>query len=346
MEARPFVELTYHPVTSTEDALAKLQDATKDSAIDYLDAIIYDEQRGVICLGHFTDSPNPLYPITRFGRPTDEWFYIHAERLLRSHNGPVTEIVPVVDYLFRYDRGGFWVGSFPFKYFHTPFNRFTRWFLDDFLHADFMYRALHLAGLSDQYIIQDVGVPIHNAKEFLAYLDLQLKCYPLWLCPLCQVSNPLQSTFSNFAVKRSVDALEMMLNIGVWGIGPKVHKDFVDVNRNFEKMVYAMDGKKWLYGHNYYTEEEFWNIYDRERYEALRVKYHASYLADVFDKARYRQSPDKGSRTAIARIHDWVWSIWPLRGLYGLFQAAVGAEYLVSRRLSIVRLERWVRFWK
>jgi len=346
MDAMSFVELTYHPVTSTAHALAKLQEATKDSTIDYLDAIIYDQQRGVVCLGRLTDSANPVSPITRFARARDEWFYIHAERLLRTHNGPVTETVPLVDYLFRYDRGGFWVGSFAFKYFHTPFNYFMRWFLDDFLHTDFMYRALHLGGLSDRYIIQDVGVPMHKAEEFLTYLDGHLKCYPLWLCPLRQGSSQLQSTFSSFTSKQSVDGPEMMLNIGVWGIGPTVPQELLDINRTFEKMVYAMDGKKWLYGHTYYTEEEFWNIYDRERYEALRVKYYASYLPNVFDKVRSRTPSDKASVKMTDRVYNWIWNIWPLRGLYGLFQAAIGAEYLVSKTWSLIRLGTWIRFWK
>ncbi|KAG6040080.1 hypothetical protein E4U41_001421 [Claviceps citrina] len=49
---------------------------------------------------------------------------------------------PLVDYLFRYDRGAFWVGKYSFRYFLTPFNRTTRFLLDRFMHTRVMYRVL------------------------------------------------------------------------------------------------------------------------------------------------------------------------------------------------------------
>lgn len=342
MDAKPFVELCFYSVSNAADAILQLQEATKDSTVDYVDGILFDYYRGVVCIGRLADRPSSNQPITRFSRATDEWFYIHAEQLITKTGGPVVETVPIEDYLFRYDRGGFWVGSFAFKYFHTPFTRFTRWLLDDFLYTEFMYRALHTGGLSDRYVIQDVGIPFHNAEEFLVHLDSQYKFYPLWLCPLGQTSNPLQSTFSSFAPKQSAHGLEMILNIGVWGIGPKVVSKFRDVNRAFEKTVFEMEGKKWLYGHTYYTDEEFWRIYDRQGYEALREKYHGAYLPNIFDKVRQKDVINKGPMTMGGKVKDWFWNVWPLRGVYGLFQGALGTDYLLTRQWHIVRFGRWL----
>lgn len=43
---------------------------------------------------------------------------------------------------------------------------------------------------------------------------------------------------------------------------------------------------KWLYAATYYTEEEFWDVYDRRSYEALRERYGAESLPSVWEKVR------------------------------------------------------------
>jgi delta24-sterol reductase len=43
------------------------------------------------------------------------------------------------------------------------------------------------------------------------------------------------------------------------------------------------------YSANYYTEAEFWNLYDREKYNTLRKKWHAEALPSMHDKVRRRQ---------------------------------------------------------
>ena len=80
---------------------------------------------------------------------------------------------------------------------------------------------------------------------------------------------------------------------------------------------------KWLYAHTYYTEDEFWDIYDRTWYDALRVKYHATSLPSVYDKVKI--DLDAQRRRSVSGI----WAIWPFSGLYGVAKAAVGSNYLL-----------------
>ena len=70
----------------------------------------------------------------------------------------------------------------------------------------------------------------------------------------------------------------------MWGPGPKSRDAFIDFNRQFEDKLQRLGGEKWLCAHSYYTEDEFWAIYDRERYDRLRQKYRADYLPSIFDK--------------------------------------------------------------
>ncbi|KAJ5040467.1 uncharacterized protein L3040_006123 [Drepanopeziza brunnea f. sp. 'multigermtubi'] len=333
VEAKTYVELDYHPVTSIAEAQTVIAKATEDTTTDYLDGIMYSKDYGVICVGRLMNEVSPGSKIQRFTRPTDPWFYIHVERLMKNRKSSVKESVPVVDYLFRYDRGGFWVARYAFKYFITPFNRITRFILDYFMHTRVMYHALHQSGLSSYYIIQDVAIPYKEAETFMSYLDTNFKHYPIWLCPLKQSGKQIASTHSLQVQKTNQQRPEMMLNFGVWGPGPTRREDFIQWNRAFEKKVDALGGQKWLYAHTYYTEEEFDEIYDREKYDALREKYNATYLPSVYDKVKVDVEKEQSAREASwkARLVALFWSIWPLMGLYGVYKAMMGGDYLLPK---------------
>ncbi len=327
--AKKYVELTYHPVMSMPEALQKFEEITRDLSNDYLDGIFFAENCGVVCSGRLTDQVGPR--IQRFTRAVDPWFYLHAKDVIKGCGSkPTTELVPLVDYLFRYDRGGFWVGFYAFQYFCTPFNAITRWMLDKFMRTRVMYHALHKSGLSHQYIVQDVAVPYTAAEEFLHYLDQSFGHYPLWLCPLRQTGKIPGSPHGLLAEKASLNSPEMLLNFGVWGPGPKRRNDFVAANRKLEHKVRDLNGRKWLYAHAYYSEEEFWEIYDRKEHDALRAKYNATYLPTIYDKVKVDVDAEEQAIRDSWMI--WLlatfWSIWPLSGLYGVYKVVIGGDYL------------------
>src|SRR5204863_584967 len=116
---------------------------------------------------------------------------------------------------------------------------------------------------------------------------------------------------------------KMMLNVGLWGPGPVTYQDFVQVNRAIEHKVNSLHGTKWLYAHAYYTEDEFWSIYDRSWYDGLRAKYDAASLPSVYEKVR--SDPD-AHRRALGGVRG----VWPLAGLYGVYKAFFGGSYLLA----------------
>ncbi|KAI1776743.1 hypothetical protein F4818DRAFT_440141 [Hypoxylon cercidicola] len=67
-----------------------------------------------------------------------------------------------------FDRGGFWVAKCSYYYFLVPFNRIAPFILNRLMHIKIMFRALRHSGLSDSYIVQDVGVPFDKVEEFTA----------------------------------------------------------------------------------------------------------------------------------------------------------------------------------
>jgi delta24-sterol reductase len=309
------VELTYFPVGGVEEAQRCIRSVTKDpeTEVDFVDGILFGKHKGVVMQGKIVSFPSdPSTRIQTFSGARDPWFYLHAqEKAMESV--PYTEVIPVKDYLFRYDRGAFWTGMLAFEYFMMPFNALTRWLLDYFMHTRVMYHALHRSGLGQQFIIQDLAVPNENAEDFVNYLDKTLHAYPLWLCPLridrCGL-NP-----RSLASSKGMP----MLNVGVWCKAPS--QDFVAVNRRIEAKLNALDGLKWLYAQTFYTEREFWNIYDREQYDGLREAYGAQGLPSVYDKVKTDVEEERSKLKGI-------WSAWPIAGLYGVLSAIKGGNYL------------------
>jgi Delta24-sterol reductase len=123
---------------------------------------------------------------------------------------------------------------------------------------------------------------------------------------------------------------DMLLDVGIWGMGPKDSHQFIRLNRDFEAKVEELGGLKCLYAHAYYTEDEFWRIYDEAHYKELRRKYHADSLPSIYDKVKVDLKGVAGGPTT-QKPESWgqwasrqFWDIWPLGGLYGVASATKG----------------------
>ncbi|KAI9847966.1 MAG: hypothetical protein M1837_001483 [Sclerophora amabilis] len=328
-EAKTYVETTYHPIATTAEAILKIEQLTADPEVDYVDGILFSKSQGAIITGCLTNDLKDGIKVQRFSAARDPWFYLHVQDKITKNTTPSTEAIPLAEYLFRYDRGGFWVGASAFKYFMTPFNRLTRWFLDDFLHTRMMYTALHASGHSKKFVVQDLALPYSTAEQFVDYTDRVFGIYPLWLCPLRQSPLPTMHPHSR-ETQEGGNTQKPMINIGLWGDGPPRHDDFVTVNRDLERKLRELGGMKWLYAHTYYTEKEFWEIYDREWYDGLREKYDATSLPSVYEKVKVDVEVEK--RASKASLWKQILLMWPFSGLYGLKKAIDSRAYLLERR--------------
>ncbi|MCJ1227991.1 hypothetical protein MMC12_004650 [Toensbergia leucococca] len=331
IQSKQYVELTYYPVSSVAGAIEKFQEATESTGTNYLDGIMFGTDRGIVMAGRLTDTLQDGIKIQRFSRARDPWFYLHAQKLLMQSADSTAVTIPLVDYLFRYDRGAFWVGTYAFKYFVTPFNRITRWALDMFMHTRVMYHALHESGLAQKYIVQDMALPYKTSQQFVEYIDKVFGFYPLWLCP---IRHDYQGPLPPITFPTSSDgtkAPKMLLNFGLWGPGPSRRYDFVCANQELERKLHEFSGLKCLYAHAYYTEEEFWSIYDSRRYVALRDKYNASSLPSIYEKVKVNDSQSQSNSSWIFWLIDMFWEIWPLAGLWGVLRATMGGDYLLGR---------------
>jgi len=201
-------------------------------------------------------------------------------------------LIPLYDWLFRFDRGAFWMSHYGQPVW-TFTSRLGRLIFDRWHHTEMAYKVMHMTRRYQSFIIQDLAIPRRHGVEFLKWSDEKLQIYPLWLCPIDpdtkaplhreRVEMKEQSTesvtpmscnmvmgtaSSPFSLAQPTDYI---LNIGVYGVPtaehwpsppphdkPSYHKTWKADNRAIEAKVKSLGGRKWLYAQNFYTETEFW----------------------------------------------------------------------------------------
>jgi Delta24-sterol reductase len=333
IKASPYVKLNFTHVGGMEEALHAIEELTAKSETNYLEGIMFGLYSGVIISGKLTHELDPKLPISRYTRPQDPWFYLRAQGILDNELDDVQEYVPIKDYLFRYDRGTFWAGMYAFRYFMTPFNTFTRWALDSLMRTKVVYHAVHKSRMADEYIVQDIGFPYATVGQFVEFLHRTFGFYPLWLCPLKMQKDMSLRPKKMAAFDSQARSPGMMLNIGLWGPGPKRYDEWIKANRAVERKTAELGGIKCFYAQAFYTPDEFWSLYDKSWYDSLRAKYHATDLIPVNEKINV----DYSNRTPapLQPWGEWLYEKfkeqWPVRGLYGVLHVLTNREYLLAK---------------
>ncbi|KAK4182095.1 ergosterol biosynthesis ERG4/ERG24 family-domain-containing protein [Podospora australis] len=347
--ARKLVKTTYRRINTVGEAVAEIEAETKNEEVDYIDGIVFSQQHSVIITGELTDKKPADCQLRTFSNAGDPWFYMHVQDITKGleEGGEVVEYIPLGEYLFRYDRAGFWVGRQGYTYFKViPFCRFFRWLLDDYSHTRTLYHALHASGIAEKFVVQDLTLPYATAEKFVDWVDEEFGIWPLWLCPLrgrgLPTFHPVTEGPPGFEKakeeRKEEDGKKMsqpMLNIGVWGWGPQDYETFVRKNRGLEAKLAELGGRKWLYAHTYYTEREFWAEYDRTEYDALREKYFGTTLPTVYDKVKPKTRGMEGKKTGSGEKQKGSWlSTWPIGGVYGMVLATLSGDIGLHRKAT------------
>ncbi|MEK7569567.1 MAG: FAD-binding protein [Patescibacteria group bacterium] len=264
--SKKYAKLMYEPTSSHQECLDLLYRRCTDNSVDYTEAVIFDTQKGVVLSALLTDDAGDL-PIRTYSHSSDAWFYLQAQKVA-SEGKHFEEAVPIADYLFRYNRGAFWMGEYVFDILHLPHQRMLRHLLNPIMNTRNLYKALHATNLSQQYFIQDFYVPLDRTLEFIKKSDEELGIFPIWLCPMKPTQTP-QKLSPHFLTT------DLIIDVGIWGQSEKYLKDPINLNEKFEQYARDVGGRKMLYAHAYYSQDEFWKIYDHAWYQELRKKYHA-----------------------------------------------------------------------
>jgi delta24-sterol reductase len=340
-KAQDAVQLRYHHTSSVKETIVLLAKMCKDrqADFDFIEALQYSMQHGIIITGrHVSSTCSTVRGVTRqrFDRAIDPWFYMHARETFDSY----TDVVPTQSYLFRHDRGAFWSGEVFLKYYGLPNNRFFHWLLNPIMTARAIYKAMLAADSADGAIVQDLLLPLGTSEAFVNYVNEEVGIWPLWICPTLKkgrdentvgwpfytAKNVSMAAADTTTIEKAVADVEedLTLNFGVWGPTDPDPAAVRKTNRDLEQKLRDLHGMKVPYAANFYTENEFWALYDRSKYDELRNRWHAQALPNMYDKVRRRQTKDdsKAQQNQGSQEQTWkeaILTTWPLGGLYQTF---------------------------
>lgn len=279
-KAKPFVRVQGTFFSTLEEALVAFETPSF-----FLEGVIFSEKAFLVLKGVLEDRPTA--PLLTLHRPQDPWFFGFLKD--QEKNREFACSLPLQDYLFRFDRGAFWMGayaltfpllfryalnrlgislkqqkSFQFKGVNTPGLGF-RILTHLFSGSQTLYKLLHYGSegwFSKRFVIQDFYLPTLKAPAFLETLFQKAKIFPLWLCPIKGTSTP-QIFSPHFQDNAN------LVNIGVYGY-PAVPAYGDTLVKALEEACFKLGGRKMLYAQNFYQKDQFWEIYSRPPYEALR----------------------------------------------------------------------------
>lgn len=233
----------------------------------FLDGIVFSGERAVSIEGNLVDKSDlPLFS-QKFSSP---WYYQHV----RSLSDEYEEIMPLKDYLFRYDSGAFWMGAYlfrnPYSFTRKPLlgpGRLPRMLFHPLLTSKGLWKLLHKMEkwTQNRFVIQDFCIPENQAPDFLQRAIENPGVFPIWLCPL-----KATQTGQLFSPHYHSEA-SRLINIGIYG-RPSLPIPVHEATRELERRAAEVQGRKALYSISTYTEQEFWQIYSKRNYDSLREK--------------------------------------------------------------------------
>lgn len=305
VEAKKYVHITYKRFWDYHNLITYLSSPTKD---DFIEGILLSKSWGVAIEGSLTNHL-PQIPMNKQGRFYKPWFYQHIKEVTKKSF--YEEVMPLEDYLFRFDRGAFWMGKFVGKLkfimkiiFNIKVMTLAkslkkrkkkndrsdgpsfcfRSLFAPFFSSKYLYKVWHKVPneISENlFFIQDFYTPLSQTETILKKCMDSTEIFPIWLCP---IKNTTQGQFLSPHYNE-----ERMINIGLYGMA-KTKVPIPLLTEKLEKTLYASGGKKMLYSYTYYEETLFAKIYDSKSYQKLRNKYRAteSFL-DLYDKVINRK---------------------------------------------------------
>jgi FAD/FMN-containing dehydrogenase len=232
-----------------------------DSAADFIDGILHTPTCNALAVGTFCDAA-PYHHAY-------DWTRVYY----RSTRERDEDYLATYDYLFRYDRGvtsvtpSSWLGRLVLGKLATS--------------ARVMWLVNHVPRLiahERPTVTLDVFVPLSRVPRFLRWYEHVVGHYPLWCVPYRRVRDYPWLAPSFYAGMTD----ELFLDLAIYGLrqygGPELY-------RQIEQELREVGGIKTLIAHNYYSEDEFWQIWNRDNHQAVKaITDPRGLLRDLYEK--------------------------------------------------------------
>jgi FAD/FMN-containing dehydrogenase len=251
--------------------------ARRDGSIDFVDGALLNGKLYLIT-GTFVDAAPYASDYT--------YLNIYYKTLPTKAEDYVT----ARQYIWRWDTDWFWCSrffGFENRFVRMLFGRkrlrsTTYWKIREFFEGRGIVKLLEPVRGRSEPVIQDVEIPLERSADFFDFFQREIGIKYVWMCPTMAFDPSVH--FDLYAMDPSV----LYINFGFWD-GVKSTAEDGHYNRLIEKYVEKLKGKKSLYSTSYYSSEEFWSLYNKQRYDELKCRYDPQRaLKDLYQKCVQR----------------------------------------------------------
>jgi len=270
-----YVKVQYRRFSMAEALFEAMAKEVKSSKADFIEGVSFSPTEYILLIGNF----NKTLP------STEKRFIPLHEPFFKSIQDPGVnhKHLTIKDYIWRWDPDAFWatdqknvIGSLLLnplfrKTFGKLLLRSDRLIkigkLRNRLRKTGSAKYVFLETKRKEALIQDAAIPINAAAAFDAWLATELHIFPLWYCPVKTTKQigtyPLYKPESEFVIDFGF-YISMEL---------EDHMEPTYYNRQIEKKLVEIGGLKCLYSDTFFSQTQFWSIYDKSKYDQVKTKY-------------------------------------------------------------------------
>ena len=246
MPASPYVKVSYERYENLDDYKSAIWKHYKEKDIDFMDGIIHNPNLYILSAGNFVDKT----PYTN----NYDWMKIYYVSTAKRKE----DYLKTEDYFFRYNKGVTNV---------RPKSLVGRIFFGKIVNST---NTLKIANKFKEIIPEksipvtvDTFIPYSSIDEFMDWYIKEINHFPLWCVPYKIVHK--YEWLSDDFIKKTKD--ELFLDIALYGLHRRNPKHYY---RLIEEELMDIHAVKTLISSNYYSEDEFWSIWNKENYTAVK----------------------------------------------------------------------------
>lgn len=244
--AKPFVKVIYERYQSLEAYKAAIWSHFTKKDIDFMDGIIHSPEEYVLSTGNFVDAA----PYTH----RYDWTRVY----FLSTTTQKEDYLKTMDYFFRYDKGVTTVFSNSFI-IRLLFGKFIN--SSNTLKIANQFRKV-IPAITNQITV-DTFIPFSRMTEFMEWYEKEVNHFPLWCVPY-RLRHQYKWISDEF-FSRGGD--ELFLDIAIYGMPTEEPEHYY---RIIEKKLFELGAIKTLISGNFYTEAEFWKIWNKANYDLVK----------------------------------------------------------------------------
>jgi hypothetical protein len=244
--AKPFVKVTYEKYDDIEDYISAIWRHYKNEDVDFLDGIIHSPTECVLSAADFVDQA----PYTHHY----DWMRIYYLSTKKRKE----DYLKTPDYYFRYDKGV--TNVYPKSFFgRLLFGKI----INSTRVLGFVEKFRRLIPSDKIPVTVDLFIPYSKVGLFLEWYKEEVNHFPLWCVPYKLVRE--YEWVSTDLLNRIKDKL--ILDLAIYGMKKKGDKNYYKI---IEDELMRIGGIKTLISNNYYSESDFWKIWNKENYDKVK----------------------------------------------------------------------------